>query len=288
MTHAPERLTHTTAELRIWRDAPQWDGMRTAALGAFKCADTASGGALIREACEKLSTEGFEAVIGPMDGDTWHAYRAVSESDGSRPFLLEPVSGPADFAAFTAAGFAPVSEYVSTRASLDAAIGTEPPVAVAGITITPWDGANAEGLIGDLYAMSLAAFARNRFYKPIDRVAFLSLYRPILPALDPRLILFARDDAGRLAGFLFALPDRLEGTAPKTVILKTYASARRGVGHLLADTLHRQARALGFTDVIHALMHVDNISRERSSLHRARAFRRYALMGRRLGSETLP
>ena len=37
--------------------------------------------------------------------------------------------------------------------------------------------------------MSLAAFARNRFYKAIDRTNFLSLYRPILPALDPRLIL---------------------------------------------------------------------------------------------------
>ena len=68
------------------------------------------------------------------------------------------------------------------------------------------------------------------------------------------------------------------------MILKTYASARRGVGHLLADTLHRRARALGYSDVIHALMHVDNISRERSSRHQAHTFRRYALLGRRLGS----
>jgi hypothetical protein len=64
------------------------------------------------------------------------------------------------------------------------------------------------------------------------------------------------------------------------VILKTYASRRRGVGHLLADTFHRRALALGFTHVIHALMHVDNVSRGRSARHATSVFRRYALMGR--------
>ena len=39
-----------------------------------------------------LAAEGFDAVIGPMDGDTWHRYRVVTESDGSPPYLLEPVS----------------------------------------------------------------------------------------------------------------------------------------------------------------------------------------------------
>ena len=58
--------------------------------------------------------------------------------------------------------------------------------------------------------------------------------------------------------------------------------ARHGVGHLLADTFHRVARELGFLDVIHALMHIDNVSLDRSRAHAARIFRRYALMGRRL------
>jgi hypothetical protein len=37
---------------------------------------------------------------------------------------------------------------------------------------------------------------------------------------------------------------------------------------------------MGFTEVIHALMHEDNASRERSTRHKANLFRRYALMGR--------
>ena len=85
-----------------------------------------------------------------------------------------------------------------------------------------------------------------------------------------------------LVGFLFGLPDWLETTDGETVIIKTYASTLRGVGHLLADTFHRRALSKGFKHVIHALMHVDNISRERSARYGARIFRGYALMGRRL------
>ena len=90
------------------------------------------------------------------------------------------------------------------------------------------------------------------------------------------------DPSGALVGFLFGLPNRLEGDRPHSAILKTYASGRRGVCRLLADTFHRTARDLGFTETIHALMHVDNVSAERSGRHAGRVFRRYALMGRHL------
>jgi hypothetical protein len=194
---------------------------------------------------------------------------------------LEPVSGPHDRAAFEMEGFAPVSSYVSTRAGLDDAIGQDAPVAVAGVTVVPWDGQGADRLIGGLFDMSAASFADKAFFKPISKEAFLALYQPMLPALDPRFVLFARDASG-LVGFLFGLPNLAEGQQPKSVILKTYASGQPGVGHLLADTFHRKARDLGFTQVIHALMHVDNISLDRSRRHAGEVFRRYALMARRL------
>jgi hypothetical protein len=274
-------LARDGASCRLYRDAPSWEGLKTAALGQFRCASAEAGAALLREAAGMLRTEGFAALIGPMDGDTWHSYRLVAESDGSAPFALEPVSGPHDRAAFEAQGFAPVSSYVSTRASLSEAIGTGEPVTVAGVTVTPWDGQGAEHLIGGLFDMSAASFADKAFFKPITKEAFLALYRPMLSVLDPRLVLFARD-ASRMVGFLFGLPNLAEGRQPKTAILKTYASGRPGVGHLLADTFHRTARDCGFTDVIHALMHVDNISLERSRRHAGEIFRRYALMARRL------
>jgi hypothetical protein len=279
----PQPFERPGATAYVWRDAPSWNGMLTAAVGNITCENSAAGSALLNEIAAALTDEKYEAVIGPMDGDTWHRYRVVTESDGSPPFALEPTSGANDLAAFQTAGFAPISEYVSARGTLRDALGAEP-AAVAGVTVTPWDGRDADTLVGQLFDMSLAGFAGNRFFKPIARESFFKLYEPILPIVDPAHVLFAHAADGNLVGFLFGLADRLEGAAPRTVILKTYASAARGVGHLLADTFHRRALALGYTQVIHALMHVDNLSRDRSARHSARVFRRYALMGRKLRS----
>lgn len=279
----PQRLSVPGATASLYRDAPQWDGRRTAAIGAIAFDNAGAGTELLADAQRMLMNEGFGALIGPMDGDTWHKYRLISQSDGSRPFFLEPQSGPDDHAAFIAAGFAPISSYASSRASLADTIDGKQ-FQLPGVTVTAWDGQGAEKLISKLFEMSGSAFAGNHFFKPITLDAFLDLYRPVLPLLDPRHILFAHADNGQLVGFLFGMPDRLAADGKPAAILKTYASGLRGVGRLLADSYHRRAIELGFTEVIHALMHEDNVSRERSAMHRAVVFRRYALMGRRLGA----
>ena len=281
MSDLGDAITGQGAGCRLYRDAPAWEGRRTAAIGGFACAGTEAGAALLTRVGEMARAEGYERLIGPMDGDTWHRYRVVTQTDGTPPFALEPESGPDDLSAFTTAGFAPISSYVSARATLAAAIGSGSAVEMSGIAVEPWDGNDAEGLIGRLFALSSIGFSRNAFFKPIEKAEFLKLYEPILPLVDPGLVLFAHEGAS-LVGFLFGYPNRAEGPAPRTVVLKTYASARRGVGHLLADAFHRTARDRGFTDVIHALMHVDNLSRKRSEMHDGTIFRRYALMGRSL------
>jgi hypothetical protein len=277
----PELMECEGAKAFVYRDAPSWEGAQTAAVGRFSCQTAESGRALLEQTVGRLRVEGFGATIGPMDGDTWHSYRLVWESDGSPPFAMEPTSGPHDKQAFLASGFAPISEYVSARALLADAVG-EPAPAVPGVTIATWDGQNAARLVESMFEMSLAAFARNRFFKPIGHDAFLELYRPVMPLVDPRLVLFAYDSNGRLVGFLFGLPDRLQGASPTTAILKTYASRAHGVGRMLADHFHRRALDLGFREVVHALMQVDNASLARSGMHEARIFRRYALVGARL------
>lgn len=278
-TSGPELVTHDGASCAIYRDAPRWNAQATAAIGQFKCATPEAGTQLLAHVCATLAREGGQAVIGPMDGDTWHAYRLVSESDGAPPFPLEPVSGAADHAAFAAAGFRPISSYVSARAVLAAAIEPVAP-RVPGLTVEAWDGANAEALIGQVFDMSLSAFQRNAFFKPITREAFIDLYRPIIPGLDRRLIVFARAPGGQIAGFLFAYPNLFEQPRPRSLVIKTYASGMRGAGRVMLDAVQRTARDSGFTHIIHALMHVDNQSLERSALHGGKVFRRYALMGK--------
>lgn len=229
-----------------------------------------------------LKAEGYTALVGPMNGDTWHAYRLVTQSDGSVAFPLEPVSGEFDHAAFLQAEFTPISTYQSARTALQNAVEELPP-SRPGLVVTPWDGADAEALIGRVFNMSLAAFQRNAFYKPITREAFLELYRPIIPAMDRRFVFFARTTEGRVVGFLFAYPNMTEGSRPSSIVVKSYASAVRGAGWLLLDAVHRSAREHGFTHAIHALMHDENQSRDRSARHGGTVFRRYALMGRSLG-----
>lgn len=277
----PEAVEMPGAKGLLYRDAPSWDGMKCAAIGSVHFDNGTTGRDFLLDLAGSLKAEGFDALLGPMDGDTWHRYRLVTESDGSVPFLIEPVSGQHEKAAFTEAGFEPVSRYVSARARLADTIDEEP-VQVPGVTVVQWDGKDAERLIRNLFEMSGLAFSRNRFFKPIGFEPFLDLYRPLLPLLDPRHVLFAHDASGDLVGFLFGMPDRPSGTDKPAAILKTYASRLRGVGHLLADSYHRRAIDMGFEHVIHALMHEDNISRDRSSRHGADIFRRYALMGRKL------
>jgi hypothetical protein len=216
-----------------------------------------------------------------MDGDTWHAYRLIVESDGSAPFALEPISASHDVEAFTGAGFEPIENYVSSRVVLKEAIGRPAPT-LTDFSVTPWDGKDAAYLIEKVFEFSLETFRHNNLYKPITEAHFLELYQPLLKLLDPRLVLFAFDAKEQIVGFAFGFPNFAEGADPKTAVLKTYASRVRGGGWFLSDCFHRAAHGLGYASVIHALMHTENASWKSSTRYNADVFRRYALMGRRL------
>jgi len=275
----PQIFKHADSSLRLYRDAPTWDGKACAAIGDFNIQNEASGIALIQAVNVEIKSESFHAILGPMNGDTWHSYRAVTQSDNSSPFMLEPISGPYDFLALQKTGFKAVSHYVSNRAALKDTLSSAP-VTIEGVTIAPWNGKNGEALVDHIFAMSEGSFAKNNFFKPINIDAFRAMYIPLLSALDPRFVLIATHHSGKICGFLFGFPDQ---SAPKdnpTIILKTYASGLRGVGYALADYFHRAALDIGFKSVIHALMHEDNASLKSSHQHNSVTFRRYALLAR--------
>ena len=271
----------TAETLTIYRDAPVWDG-RTAAIGQFKCSDAEEGAEALRVACESLKSDGFESVIGPMDGSTWHGYRLVLESDGSAPFLMEPQSGAFDLAAIEATGVKVIERYFSARVAIETQ-AREMPQPREALRVEVWDGTDPEGFFLDVHALSVKAFAGNVLYKPIKAEAFLAMYMPYVPMLVPDLILFARGAEDALSGFLFGMPNYAEGRTPSSVILKTYASLQKGAGAMLAQQFHATAHGLGFSHAIHALIHDDNLSATRSRQEGAEVIRRYGLMGRRLG-----
>jgi hypothetical protein len=163
-----------------------------------------------------------------------------------------------------------------------AAVVLSPPEATGDFTVETWDGTEPEALFGGVHDLCCRAFANNAFFTPIGREEFVAMYMPFVPLMSKELIFFARDPAGALAGLLFGMPNHAEAPAPKSAILKTYASLIPGAGRHLAHAFHTAAKRMGFQKAIHALIHDDNLSAERSDHYGAEIFRRYALMGRRL------
>jgi len=278
--NAPEVIKSAGAELTVFRDAPSLDNAKTAALGAFACEAPGAGALLIREAMAQLKAEGFGAVVGPMDGSTWAKHRLVVESDGRLPFLMEPQNPPHYADAFEQSGLKIVSRYLSAVRSADVLASKS--AGAAALRLRNFDPGKAEEELTRIHALSLEAFASNAFYQPIALEAFLGSYRPVLNAVDPELVLLAENEAGELKAFLFAIPNLVEGSKPKSVILKTYASQVKGGGSMLANAFHERAKKRGYSEVIHALMHEANLSATHSGNTGGHVFRRYALWGGRL------
>ena len=275
----PERVEAEGAALSIWRDAAPLEGRRTAALGAFSCDSAESGAQLLRATADRLLAEGFGAVVGPVDGDTWGAHRLVVESDGRAAFFLEPHNPDHYPTAFDWSGFEIAARYLSAEGGVhDKRASLSRP---KDLRIRPFAPERADDELRRIHALSLAAFAGNLLYRPITAEAFVEQYAPVLRVLDPELVLMAEDAEGALQGFLFGLPDFNQGPRPTSVILKTYASLRPGAGAILGDAFYAAARAKGYASVVHALMHESNLSARHSRRSGGRVFRRYALWARR-------
>jgi GNAT superfamily N-acetyltransferase len=276
-----------------WRNTPMDpDGnARIGCVGRFECVDVAAGVALLHEACGRLAAEGVRRIVGPMDGDTWHAYRLVSAGwDGAPRFFLEPWNSEAPVRAFEGAGFAPWARYSSSAFAL-----AEPEEAARvrharlferlesrGVSIRGIRMEAFEEELGRLFELSSAAFAGNFLYTPIAREEFLSLYELVRPLVNPAFVRFAEKD-GRSIGFVFALPD-VSGADAGRLIVKTLAVhpdfRHLGLGTVLVDEVQEAARAAGFHEVIHALQHETNSSLKITGRHAGVRIREYTLYQR--------
>jgi GNAT superfamily N-acetyltransferase len=261
-------------------------------IGHYERTDPTAAADLLREAVRRLREAGADRVLGPMNGSTWGRYRLAlppepREGAPEPPFLSEPVNPAGYVTDFRDAGFRVAATYESAMVE---DLATSDPrrdelaerVRARGATVRTLDPARFDDDLRAIYDLSIAAFARNLYYSPIEFDDFRARYTPLRPLLDPDLVRLAHDAEGRLLGFVFAFPDALamEGGRPTRVVLKTLASAPGarglGLGTYLTDEVRRVAHEKGYAAVIHALMQADNES-VRISRHSARVFRRYAL-----------
>ena len=273
-----------------WRSTPSIDGERVGVIGHYAAVNASAGASVLKEACDLLAGQGIRRAVGPMDGSTWRRYRFVVERGVEPPFFLEP-DNPDDWPAhWTGAGFHPLATYTS---AVNESPGTIDPKTDAivrqfadrGVRIRTLDPGALDDELHRIYTLSLASFAGNFLYTPIEEPEFQAQYRAVLPVVRPELVLLA-EKQGDLVGYMFSLPDVLQsgrGHQVDTVILKTLAvhpSWRgAGLGAALLDLAQRAAHALGYRRAIHALIHEANVSGRISGRY-ARTIRRYALFSR--------
>lgn len=281
------------AHCSLWTEnVPSYQGYRTAALGHFFAQNQKSGQCIVQQLTCQLAAQGFDYVVGPMNGNTWRSYRLVSERGEQPPFFLESVT-PCDWLTiFERSGFETIANYSSAQ-SFDlyypdrSADRFAAKAEQMGMVVRSFDRNRSEAELTALYELSLRSFANNFLYSPLALPDFLAMYQPLLPYLVPDFFLLA-EHKGRLVGFLFAIPDYLQkarGEPIDALIIKTLARSPErqyaGMGSYLAQLVHRTAAQRGFRSVIHALMHDDNASHTISN-RSARTIRRYALVGKKI------
>jgi GNAT superfamily N-acetyltransferase len=291
--HAPDAHWTLDAETRCslwWTRTPVLDGRKVGVIGHYAGSDARAARTLLDHACRELAARGCGLAVGPMDGNTWRAYRFVTERGSEPPFFLEPWH-PADWPAhFEAAGFEPRARYRSTvNEDLEQRDPREKEIserlAAAGVRIRALDPRQLEDELGRIYTVTIASFGQSFLFTVLAEAEFRAAFALLRPRIRPELVLLAEQDA-RPVGYVFALPDALQDPCD-TVVVKTLAAVPgrtwAGLGRLLLARVHQAARAAGYRRAIHALMHDSNASTVLSG-RTARLLRRYALFSKRIAS----
>lgn len=268
------------ASLTLWlEDVPQYKEHKTAAIGNFFAEDIKAGKKIILQQLEELKKKKYTYVIGPMNGSTWKNYRFIIESDGSDSFFMEPTNKIFYPKIFEDCGFIIVGEYCSARTTnLEYYSSKKIP---EGITILPFKKNEALSELKKIWSLSKIAFSNNFLYTPIDLQDFINIYMPVIDKINEEYFLMSYSIEKDLIGFIFSIPDYLQGNKPNQLIIKTYASMVRGVGGAMVDYIHEKAQRDGYKSVVHALMHDQNVSKKHSEKY-SHTFRRYALFGKEL------
>lgn len=258
-----------------WSHSPSYQSHKIGTFG------TPLTQAEITAAESHLQAKGCTLAVAPMESNTWRPHRAVIRSDGSPPFLLEPITAPETAELFLKAGYHILSQYSSSRVDLTA---PSPQLSLlekrlSKITIRTLNLAKFEDELRNIYQLSTRAFIDNFLYTPISEPEFLAQYLAFKAHLTPDSAFLAEQD-DQLVGFVFGYPDQNRFIVKTLAVLPERRFA--GLGTLLVAQIQEKARESGFTQAIHALQREDNQSLRISTRFQAEIFRRYALFAKKL------
>jgi len=237
-------------------------------IGCFDMDDKDSGVEQLSAYVEELKNAGHKRIVGPINGDTWHSYRLVSWCSGDAAFPMEPQNPLWYNEVYADCGFVLVKKYHTDKFSL---VNIEAPQNTnLALVLRPFKPDD----LPLIYDLSLNGFDENFLYNAISYDDFAALYTPMLPMIDPELMLIAELD-GWPAGFLFSF------VAEERLILKSMATLPQcrgyGVGSLLMAQVLATGRAKGLKTAVAALMSDDNVSRHIVSKYGSEQIREYTV-----------
>ena len=258
-----------------WKNPPTFQDHT---IGSFGVPSTV---AEIAAAEAYLHAQGCSLAIAPMEGNTWRTHRAVIESDGSPPFLLEPTTPPEASKLLLDSGYQILAQYTSSLIDLDS---PSPDLSrlekrLSQINIRPLNLTHLEDELRAIYKLSTRAFVDNFLYTPISESEFLAQYLAFKSHLTSDCAFLAEHD-NQLVGFVFGYPDQNRFIVKTLAVLPERRFA--GLGTLLVERIQDRARKAGFSQAIHALQREDNQSLRISTRFNAKVFRRYALFAKKL------
>ena len=265
--------------LHLWHNRPDYNGRKTSYIGNVNIHEKyrKDEEQLFNKIFEELKKEGIETIIGPLNGTTWNTYRYVTEKGSRRQFLLEPWNEDYSVSLFEKLGFKPLAGYISTvmegmdsdgRRNLNKKIEKLKKFDYyKDIKVESAENKDLLTVLNKVYDLTVEAFKNNFLYSELEREIFLKMYMSYEDKIIKKFfkMLYLGDE---LIGYVFGIPDYAElGYKGKidTIILKTIAVSPiyngKGMGYILINSLVEEAEKEGYENVIYALMHQSNVSK---------------------------
>jgi len=265
--------------LHLWHNRPDYNGRKTSYIGNVNIYEKyrKDEEQLFNKVFEELKKEGIETIIGPLNGTTWNTYRYVTEKGNGRPFLLEPWNEDYSVSLFEKLDFKHLAGYISTvmegmnsdgRKNLNKKIEKLKKFDYyEDIRVESAENKDLLTVLNKVYDLTVEAFKNNFLYSELEREIFLKMYLSYEDKIIKKFfkMLYLKDE---LIGYVFGIPDYTElGYKEKidTIILKTIAVSPeyngKGMGYILINSLVEEAAKEGYENVIYALMHESNVSK---------------------------
>jgi len=259
---------------------------KTGLIGNYECvADTAVSGFLMKYIESWAKENECAYILGPMNGSTWDQYRFALKFD-TPPFFTEDYVPAYYVKQFMQMGFNPVANYYSHVLDRENGLNknngkeAERMFREKGMQMREISTEHFERDITLIYELSASAFQNNFLFSPVTLAYFTKKYLPVKNIIDPQLVLLVFDSLDQLVAFIFCLPDIYHSDS-KTVVVKSIARhnepAYAGISRWLFPEILERSFQKGYSRIINAFMHEENISSAISKQFRSQPYRTYQL-----------